>query len=139
MNVLELYNIADSNDIDVYHYSLHPLKSISMPSVIGIDIDQIKTTVEEKTVLAHELGHCMKGAFYNIHSKYDIKARHEQKADKWAIKTLIPLDSLQDALKNGVSTRWELSHYFGVPETFIEKTLSLYENELMLFNAGTEW
>ena len=36
--------------------------------------------------LAHELGHCCTGSFYNQWATADCRRRHENVADKWAIQ-----------------------------------------------------
>jgi len=45
------------------------------------------TDVVELYQLAHELGHCECGAFYNRYSPFDLVGKHERRADCWAKKT----------------------------------------------------
>ena len=77
--------------------------------------------------LAHELGHCETGAFYNEYSKFDIRAKHERRANKWAIKKLIPEDELKEAC-TFCYNRYELAEHFGVTEDFMQKALDYYIN-----------
>ncbi len=100
--------------------------SISGNCYIGIDPFQIETEAEERVHLAHEIGHCEKGAFYNPYSDLDIRAKHELKADRWAIKRLVPLDDFQNALSNGIIEKWELAERFDVTEGFIERAVEYY-------------
>ena len=95
---------------------------------IGLNPLMIDTTAEEKVLLAHELGHCMTGAFYNQYSKLDIREKHERRADKWAIKKLIPVDELKRAVKSGRESRYELAEYFNVTEDFMQKAMEYYRD-----------
>ena len=130
MNTLilnDLYDIADLNNIAVYHFPLHPLKSMSIPNTIAIDADQIHTSQDEKKCLAHELGHCMTCSFYHSTSKYEIRSRMEHRADRWAVHNLIPFSEFCKALQNGITERWQLAEYFDVTEDYIDKAARLYE------------
>ena len=77
-------------------------------------------------LLAHELGHCVTGSFYNRYSEFDVIAKHERRADKWAIKKLIPEDELNDAFEHGIVEPWDLAEYFNVTEDFIIKAVEFY-------------
>ena len=76
--------------------------------------------------MGHELGHCLTGSFYNIHTAVDSRQRHENRADKWALKHLIPVDELDAAVANGCSEIWELAEHFGVTEQFMKKAVCYY-------------
>ena len=102
MTLEELYEIAQSENIDIYAAALPLTQSMSIMDddlncYIGIDYDQIHTNAEEKRKLAHEIGHCIKGAFYNRYSKLDLISKHEYSADKWACEKLLPKDEMQTA------------------------------------------
>lgn len=128
MNLLELYNLAEERDIDVDYFPMRELISVSFPEGwIAIDVNKISDSIEEKVHLAHELGHCETGSFYDIHSKYDIRAKHENRADKWAIKKLIPRDELKEAVSCGLYEVWELAEYFEVTYQFMEKAMIYYQ------------
>ena len=64
--------------------------------------------------------------FYNEYSAFDIRAKHEHRADVWAIKKLVPKDELIAAINSGCVNRYELSEYFELPESFIQKALDYY-------------
>ena len=131
MNLSQLYNIADNNKIQVYHYDLSPIKSMSVPGVIGIDANFIKTNADEKEQLAHELGHCMLGAFYTGSSPLELRAQKEYRANKWAIEKLIPFAELIEACKSGIIEIWELAEYFGVSEALVKSAFKLYESKFI--------
>ena len=77
-------------------------------------------------LFAHELGHCETGAFYNRYAARDIRQKHENRANKWAYKKLVPEDELKQAFLQGYHEPWELAEYFGVTEAFLRGVLNCY-------------
>lgn len=130
LTLANLYALAEQNNvmIDCYDFDLQTSMSVSIDGdcFIGINPIRLNTDIEEKINLAHELGHCMTGSFYNRYSKLDIRAKHEHRADKWAIKKLIPKDELKKAINGGRETLYELAEYFNVTESFMQKALDFY-------------
>jgi Zn-dependent peptidase ImmA (M78 family) len=124
----ELYCEADSLEIIVFYCPFKKNKSVSSPDRhIGIDTDKIDSTIEEKICLAHEIGHCMTGSFYNIYTPLDNRQKHEIRADRWAIKKLIPKNELDEAVHCGIIELWDLAEYFEVPESFMVKAIEFYK------------
>lgn len=133
MELLELYRLADAEHIPVYSFDLPQTHSLSLMNndgscAVAIDPFGLNSTKDEKIRLAHELGHCVTGSFYNRYSDFDIKAKSEWKADKWAIKKLIPKDELQAAFEQGYTEPWDLAEYFNVTEEFIIKAVNYYND-----------
>ena len=133
MELLELYQLADEEHIPVYSFDLPQTQSLSLMNndgscAVAIDPFGLNSTKDEKIRLAHELGHCVTGSFYNRYSDFDIKAKSEYKADKWAIKKLIPKDELQAAFEQGYTEPWDLAEYFNVTEEFIIKAVNYYND-----------
>ena len=106
---------------------------MSVPGAIGIDANFVKTNTDEKEQLAHELGHCMLGAFYTGSSPLELRAQKEYRANKWAIEKLIPFAELFEACKNGIIEIWDLAEYFEVSETFVKNAFTLYESRFIEF------
>jgi len=132
MTVNELYNLAERESVMVAAFALNKREALStMDSdgrcYIAIDPQKVTSQADEKTKLAHELGHCMTGAFYNVYSPFDSRWRNENRADKWAVKKLISKDELDEAVANGYTEIWELAEYFNVTEDFMRKAISWYE------------
>ncbi|MBE6733381.1 MAG: ImmA/IrrE family metallo-endopeptidase [Ruminococcaceae bacterium] len=125
----DLYAFAEQHDIDVDCMKLKTMQCVTLSldgsNCIIIDPFQLKSSIDEMVKLAHEIGHCVTGSFYNEYSPLDIRAKHEHRADKWAIKKLIPEDELKNALAFCIN-RYELSEHFGVSEDFMQKALDLY-------------
>lgn len=132
MTVNELYDLAENESVTVAAFSLSKREALStMDSdgqcYIAIDPHKVASSADEKTKLAHELGHCVTGAFYNVYSPCDSRQRHENRADKWAIKKLIPEDELEEAVSDGYTEIWELADFFNVTEDFMRKAVSWYK------------
>ena len=129
-NLINLYNCADAHNVEVISIGSRKAECMSFMDAngecsIGINPMMLACDADEIIKLAHELGHCISGAFYNEYSTLDIRRKHERRADKWAIKKLIPKDELKDACKH-CTNRYELSEYFGVTEDFMQKALDYY-------------
>ena len=130
-NLLELYEFAENHNIDVDWVPLTASKSLSMPfpdgsSGIAVDPWKMDTLEIETVLLSHELGHCMTGSFYNKYATCDVRRKHENRADKWAIQNLISEDELDDAVAQGCTELWELAEHFGVTEDFMRKAVCWY-------------
>lgn len=126
MEIQQLYDIAEQNGIDIDHFPMEVLKGLSIPGSIALNPKLIKTRNEEKEILAHELGHQIKYAFYKFSDTPTTKARAEVRADRWAVEQLIPLDELKKAFKSGYTMAWQLAEYFDVSCGFIEKAIRIY-------------
>lgn len=129
-DTLSLYSVAEKNNIPVIQFNLPATESMSIQSgsgcYIGIDYKQMKDQASERVHLAHELGHCMTGAFYCRQAVADLRQRHENRADKWAIEHLISCDQLDQAVADGHTEIWDLAELFGVSEEFMKKAVCLY-------------
>jgi len=74
MTLDELYDRAQQQGIEIDNFAMREIVSVSFPeNWIAIDTRKIKTRAEEKVILAHEIGHCETGSFYNIHSPFDLR------------------------------------------------------------------
>lgn len=125
-----LYKIANDNDIWVDEFETKEIESFSMPNVVVLNKKKLRTTKDLKVHFAHELGHCQTGSFYNVNT-LETRERMEYRADRWAIKKLIPFPALLNALENGITERWELAEHFNVTEDYIDKAHKLYEEKLL--------
>ena len=87
---LELCQYAETRRIDIDYFPLGCLETLSMPvcgaNAIAIDPAKIKSAADETYKLAHELGHCEYGGFYNAKSPLDLRGKREYKADVWAVQ-----------------------------------------------------
>lgn len=131
MQIQNLYDLARQQNIEVLSYPMPKNASMSLmldngACVIGMDESVRDGGVRERVHLSHELGHCVTGSFYNIYAAIDCRQRHENRANKWAIQALIPVEELDDAIAEGCTEVWELAERFQVTEDFIRKAVCLY-------------
>lgn len=127
----ELYRTAQQEHIDILRYPMEQNGSMSVmlsggDCFVGMDDSVLDGGVQERVHLSHELGHCVTGSFYNIYAAADLRQRHENRADKWAIRKLIPVELLDDAIAGGCTELWELADRFGVTEEFMRKAICYY-------------
>jgi len=131
MDIACLYDFAKQQNIEVLTFPLKETGSMSLMTdsgecLIGMDTSVTDGNVQERVHLSHELGHCATGSFYSIHTAVDCRQRHENRANKWAIHRLIPVDDLDDAIAQGNVEIWELADRFGVTEDFMRKAVCFY-------------
>ena len=131
MQTAQLYQLAQQENIEVLSYPLPQNGSMSVmldggQCFVGLDPSLRAGSVQERVHLSHELGHCVTGSFYNIYAAVDSRRRHENRADKWAVTTLISVEELDNAIAQGCTEVWELAEYFQVTEAFIRKALCWY-------------
>ena len=131
MNIPTLYALAAQQNIPVLPFPMAENGSMSVMTeagncYIGMDESVLDGGIRERVHLAHELGHCVTGSFYNMYAPVDHRRRHENRADKWAIRQLIPVEALDDAIAQGDTQLWELAERFGVTEDFVRKAVCYY-------------
>lgn len=131
MELQNLYAFAKQQNIGIFRHPLPETGSLSLQTeggscCIGLDPEVLDGNVQERVHLGHELGHCATGSFYSIHTAVDCRQRHENRADKWAVQILIPVEELDNAIAEGCTEVWELAERFGVTEEFIRKTVCYY-------------
>ena len=131
MKLQHLYDLAVQQNIEVLTFPMENAGSMSVMTdsgdcYIGMDKRVLDGSSSERVHLSHELGHCVTGSFYNIHAAVDCRQRHENRADKWAVQALIPVEELDNAIAEGCTEVWELAERFGVTEEFIRKTVCYY-------------
>lgn len=130
----KLYLEAEQSGITVLCGAELPLtKSVSLAlpdgaMFIGIDDSVMQSRAEERVHLAHELGHCVTGAMYNIRCPIMPRQRYERIADAYAIKKLVDEDELRRVIdeREGDISVWELSEWFDVTEDFMRKAIKFY-------------
>lgn len=141
-NALDLYNLAEEQGIEIYWLSLECAESLSYcdpegDCFIAMDPWRLPTIAEEQTKLAHELGHCCTGAFYNRYAACDVRQKHENRADKWAISRLITKEDLRTAVAAGHTELWDLAESFGVTEDFMRKAICWYTHRNLAVDMYT--
>lgn len=131
MRLLQLYQTAEENGVEVDCFCLDSREALSVMDhdcscFIAIDPFQLTSRQDETLKLAHELGHCLTGSFYNRWASCDIRQKHENRADRWAIERLVPKEQYDAALRNGCTELWNLAEHFDVTEDFMRKAVCWY-------------
>ena len=131
MKTTDLYQEAKDTDIPILILDIPKTGSMCMQSesgrcYIGVDYGVLPEESVRRVHLAHELGHCKTGAFYNRWAARDVRKKHENRADKWAVNKLIPVDELDQAVADGHTELWDLADHFGVTEEFMRKAVCWY-------------
>lgn len=129
----DLYGIAERRGHVVVCESLTETPSLSLQTNkrCYIAIDQRLNVQQEREALAHELGHCEYGGFYNRYSKYDIRAKAERRADKWAFARLVPYGRLMQAVRHDITEVWELAELFDVSCEFMQRAIAYYKTAIV--------
>lgn len=133
-DLIALYDLAGEHSIPVYWFDLYTAESLSVMQedgsyAIAMDPWRMPTLADEKVKLAHELGHCETGSFYNRWAACDVRQKHELRANRWAYEKLVPEDELWEAMRRGYRELWELAEYFDVTEEFLRGALAYYRGE----------
>ena len=131
MEIRSLYDLAKQQNIEVFDFPLPETGSMSVMEESGrcyvaMDASVKDGGTQERVHLSHELGHCVTGSFYNRYTAIDCRQRHENRANKWAVQALIPVDDLDDAIADGCTEVWELAERFQVTEEFVRKAVCFY-------------
>ena len=102
MNVLDMYKIAENEKIDILDFNWTNTKArifeIDNSYYIGLDTKQIYNSIEEKEILAEELGHYYCNALYYIDSDKAFKDKCEYRARKWSYSVLVPFHKLKEKI-----------------------------------------
>ncbi len=131
MTTNDLYELAERKQVGVYDFRLSTRPGLSVQHEngdcdIALDMDMIQTEAEEKTVLGHEIGHCMTGSFYNPYALYDERQRNENRANRWLFQNVLPFEEMREAMRSGIVTWWEMAERFGVTEDTVKKAYQYY-------------
>ena len=131
MDLMGLYRLAEDNDIAVDCFELKKREALSVMDndgacYIAIDPFKLASELDEKMKLGRELGHSMTGSYYNKYATCDVRRRHENRADKWAINEFVSEQELDEAISDGHTEMWDLADYFHVTEDFMRKAVCWY-------------
>lgn len=129
MDTLNLYKIVDKEKIDIENYKWTNGKArifeIDGNYCIGMDYNKIDNSIEEKEVLAEELGHYYCNALYYINSDKEFKSKCELRAKKWSFSVLVPLQKLKEKIEQGLSL-YDLAEYFDVDANYMKDCIKFY-------------
>ena len=141
MTLEQLSEVAAARGIEIDDVPMRELRAVSFPGgCIAMDRRKFASDAEYKCELAHEIGHCETGAFYNIHARNDVKCCCEYRANRHAAELLVPLDELRHALRYGLLPFHTLARIFDVTLEFIVMVFEVYEHEMCApVHRGVTW
>ena len=132
----ELYNYADNQNIKIKNFTDNEKKINGIclydNKICNIYINTaIESEVEEKCVLAEEIGHYETGIIktklnYTDHQNCLIRSINEFKAKKWAVSKLIPFNDFKRFLGTNCS-KFEIAEELDVTEDLINMACFIYE------------
>ncbi len=129
MNTIDMYKIAENEHIEVLNYKWTNTKArifeLNNNYYIGLDNNQIDSNIEEKEVLAEELGHYYTNTLYFLDSDKILKDKCEYRAMKWAYFVLVPLQKLKEKIKQGLNL-YDLADYFDVDCKYMNDCIDFY-------------
>lgn len=127
MNNQDLFDCAE--DIQIDYIDLPNNKALSVKigqnRYIGIDKNIAFDSAEERTLLAHEIGHHKMDAFYSFNASYIERRKQEYKAIKWAVLHCVPKSELIRLIKEQYHAD-EIADIFGVTEKLINTAYTFY-------------
>lgn len=131
-NTLEkLYDIADKENISIFENdwssTLARIFEIDNNYIIALSRNNIENSLQEKEILAEELGHYYCNALYYLNDSPTQKAKCEYRAKKWAYSILVPLQTLKQRLSDGINNIYDLAEYFNLEPTYMTECLNFYK------------
>lgn len=129
MEVLDMYKIAENEKIGIFNYKWNNVKArifeIENSYFIALDNSKIENSIEEKEILAEELGHYYCNALYYLDSDKILKDKCEYRALKWAYSVLVPLQKLKEKIMQGFNL-YDLADYFNVDCEYMNDCIDFY-------------
>ena len=138
MKINKLYELAKKENIDIYNYKMINRKARIISDVnnaIFIDYSQLNNSIEEKEILAEELGHYYYDSYYTINSTKENIDRCEYRANKWKALTLCSLESILGCFNSGIYNLYDISEKLDISPKTVEFAYNYYkDNQLILDN-----
>lgn len=136
MKLNKLYSIADKENISIFNVKMKNkaiICKVDKDYYIGLNYRKINNSVQEKEVLAEELGHYYCNALYNINSDIVTIRKKEYRAKKWAFLTLVPYKVLLSLQKQGYTTIYDIAEKLGVSEELVQTAYDYYKENQYIY------
>lgn len=136
MKTSKLYEIAEKENIHIYNYKMknHKARIISdtQGNVIFMNYKDIHSSIEEKELLAEELGHYYYDAYYSINSSKEDIERCEYKANKWMALTLCPASKLMECFESGICNLYDIAEQLELSPKIVQFAYDYYKNNNLI-------
>ena len=129
MEINRLYNLCDNENIDINNYKMNKRKARIIKSdttSIFIDYSKIHSTIEEKCLLAEELGHYYHDCYYSFNSSQIDIDKAEYRANKWKCLVCITKQALLNCFKNGLTNKYEIAEELEVEPDMVQFAYNYY-------------
>lgn len=132
MDVLDIYRIAEKEKIEISNFEWTNTKArifeIDNNYYIGLDQKKIINSIEEKQILAEELGHYYCNALYYLNSDKSFIDKCEYRARKWSYTVLVPFSKLKEKIIQGFNL-YDLADYFNVDYNYMNDCINFYTSK----------
>jgi len=134
MEIIDLEKIAEREKINIYNFKMSKKAKIIDYNGISIlmDYSQIHTDVEEKCCLAEEIAHYYTDSYYTLNSDQTFIDKQEYRANKWKCLVCVPLKSILDCFKNGITNLFDIAQELSVEPNMVEFAYNYYKENKML-------
>ncbi len=136
MNSFQLLQIAEKENIPVFHFKTRNKKAFCLQDAIAIDFTRVESEREQKQLLSEELGHIMSGALYplsycgNPLYKSNVQ-KQERRAHDRALRLQVPIYELKEAIRHGIDD-FEIAELLDVDPLTLSATVALYKSKGLL-------
>lgn len=130
MELNKLYFIADKENISIFNVKMKNkaiICKVDKDYYIGLNYRKMDNSVQEKEILAEELGHYYCNALYSINSDAATVRKKEYRAKKWAFSTLVPYKVLLSLKEQGYTTVYDIAEKLGVSEQLVQTAYNYYK------------
>lgn len=135
MELEKLYKIANKNKLNIYDYYFTDIKGLFLNygsiKAIAINYKNIENSIDEKCVLAEELGHFFYNATYSLNADINTINKMEYKAKKWSSMALVPISKLKKLIKKNYSV-YEICEKLEITNDVLENAIKIYKNKGVL-------
>lgn len=129
----KLYDIVDKEKISIFEnrWSTALARIFEMDNnyIIALAKNNIENSMQEREVIAEELGHYYCNALYYLNDSVLQKSKCEYRAKKWAYNALVPVQKLKAKIKEGLTNIYDLAEYFEVEPNYMNDCINFY-NEI---------
>lgn len=136
MELNKLYSIADKENISIFNVKMKNkaiICKVDKDYYIGLNYRKMDNSVQEKEVLAEELGHYYCNALYNINSDATTVRKKEYRAKKWAFLTLVPYKVLLSLKEQGYASVYDIAEKLGVSEELVQTAYDYYKENQYIY------
>ena len=130
MDLNKLKKLYNKEHIDIVNWKMNKNKArILQGGVVFIDYSQIDNEIEEKELLAEELGHYYYDAYYNYNSPSSLIRKAEYKANKWKSLNLVTLQDLLSCKEKGINDIPHIAYELQVSPASVQFAYDFYRSK----------